>query len=872
MEKDVIIIIDGNSLMHRAFYALPPLTNKDGLHTNVIFGFVNMINKLIELYKPKYIAIAFDRKEPTFRHKEYAEYKAKRLKMSEDMAEQIPYLKKVIDAMNIKRLELEGYEADDIIGTLSKMSDRENIKTLIVTGDRDAFQLITDNVHVLMTKKGISEMEEYDRDKLLERYSISPEQVIDLKGLMGDASDNIPGIPGVGEKTALELLKQFGTIENILENTDNIKKNKIRENVENNRDMALLSKRLATIITDAPLDVHIKDCEYEEPDYESLAQLYEMLEFKSFLQKIKAVHLKSQDNQVNVDADIDVSEINDSMALKGLMSKILQEKKITFKISQDDNGSPDYVFIAVQSQYFYIPINGAAIDFLKDVMENANIEKAGHDIKSDILILKTIGINIESIIFDSMIAAYLLNPSKPDYKLKSIYNEFFGNIINDYESKEGDKVKNYGNSLKAIDELMKPMMDKIREMGMESLYKDVELPLAEVLADMEHEGFKVDKDRLRELSALYSERIDKLTQEIYELAGEEFNINSTKQLSVILFEKLSLPPVKKTKTGYSTDVEVLEKLSDKHPIIDKILEYRQLLKIKSTYVDGFINIINEKTGKVHSKFNQTVTATGRLSSTEPNLQNIPVKTENGREIRKVFVPKNEDYVLVDADYSQIELRVLAHISGDESLIQSFIYNEDIHTRTASEVFGVDKELVSPLMRSRAKAVNFGIVYGISDFGLARDLKIPKKEAKLYIDNYFARYPMVKKYMDDIVKEGKEKGYVTTILNRIRYIPELSSANAVQRSFGERIAMNTPIQGSAADIIKIAMVRVYKELKNRKMKSKLILQVHDELIVEAHKDEVEEVKKIVKEKMETAFDLKVPLIVDINVGMSWYETK
>jgi len=872
MEKDVIIIIDGNSLMHRAFYALPPLTNKDGLHTNVIFGFVNMINKLIELYKPKYIAIAFDRKEPTFRHKEYAEYKAKRLKMSEDMAEQIPYLKKVIDAMNIKRLELEGYEADDIIGTLSKMSDRENIKTLIVTGDRDAFQLITDNVHVLMTKKGISEMEEYDRDKLLERYSISPEQVIDLKGLMGDASDNIPGIPGVGEKTALELLKQFGTIENILENTDNIKKNKIRENVENNRDMALLSKRLATIITDAPLDVHIKDCEYEEPDYESLAQLYEMLEFKSFLQKIKAVHLKSQDNQVNVDADIDVSEINDSMALKGLMSKILQEKKITFKISQDDNGSPDYVFIAVQSQYFYIPINGAAIDFLKDVMENANIEKAGHDIKSDILILKTIGINIESIIFDSMIAAYLLNPSKPDYKLKSIYNEFFGNIINDYESKEGDKVKNYGNSLKAIDELMKPMMDKIREMGMESLYKDVELPLAEVLADMEHEGFKVDKDRLRELSALYSERIDKLTQEIYELAGEEFNINSTKQLSVILFEKLSLPPVKKTKTGYSTDVEVLEKLSDKHPIIDKILEYRQLLKIKSTYVDGFINIINEKTGKVHSKFNQTVTATGRLSSTEPNLQNIPVKTENGREIRKVFVPKNEDYVLVDADYSQIELRVLAHISGDESLIQSFIYNEDIHTRTASEVFGVDKELVSPLMRSRAKAVNFGIVYGISNFGLARDLKIPKKEAKLYIDNYFARYPMVKKYMDDIVKEGKEKGYVTTILNRIRYIPELSSANAVQRSFGERIAMNTPIQGSAADIIKIAMVRVYKELKNRKMKSKLILQVHDELIVEAHKDEVEEVKKIVKEKMETAFDLKVPLIVDINVGMSWYETK
>lgn len=870
MEKDVIIIIDGNSLMHRAFYALPPLTNRDGLHTNVIYGFVNMINKLIEAYKPKYMAIAFDRKEPTFRHKEYAEYKAKRLKMSEDMAEQIPYLKNVIDAMNIKRLELEGYEADDIIGTLSKISDNENIKTLIVTGDRDAFQLITDNVHVLMTKKGISEMEEYDRDKLLEKYSITPEQVIDLKGLMGDASDNIPGIPGVGEKTALELLKQFGTVENMLENTENIKKNKVRENVENNKDMALLSKKLATIITDAPIDVHIEDCEYKEPDYETLSQLYEMLDFKTFLQKIKAMPVKNQSEPVK--ADIAVSEINDSIGLQELMSKIKKSKKIAFKISHDDNGNPDYIFIAVQGQYCYIPINDAATGFLKDVMEDTNIEKAGHDIKSDILLLKNLGIDVENITFDSMIAAYLLNPSKSDYKLRNIYYEFFGSNINDYESKDGDKAENYGSSIKAIDELIEPMKDKIREMGMEKLYEDVELPLAEVLADMEHEGFKVDKDRLRELSALYSDRIDKLTQEIYELAGEEFNINSTKQLSVILFEKLSLPPVKKTKTGYSTDVEVLEMLSDKHPIIEKILEYRQLLKIKSTYVDGFINIINEKTGKIHSKFNQTVTATGRLSSTEPNLQNIPVKTENGREIRKVFVPKNEDYVLVDADYSQIELRVLAHISGDESLIQSFINNEDIHTRTASEVFGVDKELVSPLMRSRAKAVNFGIVYGISDYGLSRDLKIPKKEAKLYIDNYFARYPMVKKYMEDIVNEGKEKGYVTTILNRIRYIPELSSSNAVQRNFGERIAMNTPIQGSAADIIKIAMVRVYKELKNRKMKSKLILQVHDELIVEAHKDEVEEVKKIVKEKMETAFDLKVPLTVDINSGMSWYDTK
>ncbi|WP_372996835.1 DNA polymerase I [Lutispora sp.] len=874
MKKDTMIIIDGNSLMHRAFYALPPLTNRDGLHTNVIYGFVNMINRLIEGYKPNYMAIAFDRKEPTFRHKEYAEYKAKRLKMSEDMAEQIPYLKKVIDAMNIKRIELEGYEADDIIGTLSKMSDKKGINTLIVTGDRDAFQLITDNVHILMTKKGISEMEEYDKEKLMSQYSITPEQVIDLKGLMGDASDNIPGIPGVGEKTALDLLKEFGTVENILENTENIKKNKVKQNVENNKDIALLSKRLATIITDVPINDSIEDCEYKEPDYEALSQLYSMLDFKSLLDKLKNSFVNKELESVSekMAEDVVVNEISESKDIRDIVDKAKKEGRIVFKMSQDSNGKPDYIFVGVQDQYYSIPIDDVSIDLLKVVMEDEHIEKAGHDIKSDIILLKNIGINVENIKFDSMIGAYLLNPSKPDYKLRNIYNEFFGADMKDYEEKDGDKAKNYCNSVKAIYDLMEPMNNKICEKGMESLYQDVELPLVEVLADMEHEGFKVDKGRLQELSALFSERIDRLTEEIYELAGEEFNVNSTKQLSVILFEKLSLPPIKKTKTGYSTDVEVLERLSDKHPIIDKILEYRQLLKIKSTYIDGFINLINEKTGKIHSKFNQTVTATGRLSSTEPNLQNIPVRTKNGREIRKVFVPKNADYVLVDADYSQIELRVLAHISGDEGLIQSFINNEDIHTRTASEVFGVDKELVSPLMRSRAKAVNFGIVYGISDFGLSRDLKIPRKEAKKYIDNYFARYPMVKKYMEDTIKEGKEKGYVTTILNRIRYIPELSSRNAVQRNFGERMAMNTPIQGSAADIIKIAMVRVYKELKNRRMKSKLILQVHDELIVEAHKDEVEEVKKIVKEKMETAFQLKVPLTVDINSGMSWYDTK
>lgn len=870
MKKDNFIIIDGNSLMHRAFYALPPLTNKDGLHTNVIYGFVNMINKLIEGYKPKYMAIAFDLKGPTFRHKDYAEYKAKRLKMAEDMAEQIPYLKKVIDAMNIKRLEIEGFEADDIIGTLSKISDKDGINTLIVTGDRDAFQLISENVHVLMTKKGISDMEEFDKEKLMTQYSITPEQVIELKGLMGDASDNIPGVPGVGEKTALELLKQFGSIQNMLENTVSIKKNKVRENVESNKDMAVLSKHLATIVRDVPLDVNMEDITYKEPDYQALSEMYSMLEFKTLLDKIKNVAVKNVASEAV--SDIIVNEVEDSSDIEYIFGKAMEEGRIVFKISQNENGEPDFMYTAVAGKQYCISIDEASKAFIKRIMEDDKIGKAGHDIKADMVLLKNIGIDAENVKFDSMIGAYLLNPSKPEYKLRNIYSELFGNEIQDYESKDGDKAQNYCSSVRAISELIDPMNKKIEDMGMEALYNEVELPLTEVLADMEHEGFKVDKERLQELSVMYNEKISKLTEEIYELAGEEFNINSTKQLSVILFEKLSLPPIKKTKTGYSTDVEVLEQLSDKHPIIEKILEYRQLLKIKSTYVEGLINIINEKTGKIHSKFNQTVTTTGRLSSTEPNLQNIPVKTENGREIRKVFVPQNEDYILVDADYSQIELRVLAHIAGDEGMIQSFIKNEDIHRRTASEVFGVDPDLVSPLMRSQAKAVNFGIVYGISDFGLSRNLKIPRKEAKLYIENYFARYPMVKKYMEDIVKEGKEKGYVTTILNRIRYIPELSSSNAVQRNFGERMAMNTPIQGSAADIIKVAMVSVYKELKARRMKSKLILQVHDELIVEAYKDEIEEVKSIVKEKMEKAAALKVPLTVDINSGMSWYDTK
>ncbi len=872
MKKDIFIIIDGNSLMYRAFYALPSLTNKEGLHTNVIYGFVNMINKLLEQYNPKYLAIAFDTKVPTFRHLQYSQYKAKRLKMPEEMIEQIPYLKEILDVMNIKRIEADGYEADDIIGTLATASDKDSIKTLIVTGDRDTFQLISSNVHVLMTKKGISEMEEFDKEGLLGRYSISPEQVIDLKGLMGDSSDNIPGIPGVGEKTALELLKQFDNIENILENTDKIKKNKVRENVESNKEIAMMSKELATIDRNVPLDTKLDNYIYKGADMPALVDLYKKLGFRSLLARaeklLKDLMTDEGENEVIDEVEkLKYSYVKTKNDFENLLKDIKKSKSIAFKVSKDSK----LLYIAFNDNQYIIPVDELSMPYIRTIMGDKEIKKAGHDSKCDIIAFKVLDITLEALYFDSMIGAYLLNPSSSSYRLKDLYKEYKELDISDYMDVEPEGHYNYCSSVKAILELVEPMEDAIKEKGMDKLFKDVEIPLTEVLADMEHNGFKVDDEILNELSTLYTQRIDEITKEIFLEAGEEFNINSTKQLSYLLFDKFKLTPIKKTKTGFSTDVEVLEKLSDKHPIVDKILAYRKLVKLKSTYIEGLINLINPETGRIHSKFNQTITSTGRLSSTDPNLQNIPIKTEDGREIRKAFVAEGENYVLVDADYSQIELRVLAHISNDEGLINAFKNNEDIHQRTAAEVFGIDLDMVTPLMRNRAKAVNFGIVYGISDFGLSRDLKISRKEAKVYIDSYFERYPRVKEYMEDVVEEGKEKGYVKTLLNRIRYIPELRSANAIQRNFGARMAMNTPIQGTAADIIKIAMVSVYKELKNNKMKSKLILQIHDELIIEAHKDELDFVKGMIKDKMENALELCVPLSVDLSIGNNWYET-
>lgn len=885
MDGKKLMIIDGSSLIHRAFYALPLLSNKNGLYTNGVYGFLTMLYKVLEDIRPNHLCVVFDKKGPTFRHEEYDQYKAHRAATPSELAQQFPIIREILDAMNIKFFELSGFEADDIAGTLANMGKDVFDEIFLVTGDKDYLQLARDNIKVLITRKGITELEEFDRNKVIEKYGITPEQLIDLKGLMGDPSDNIPGVPGIGEKTGLKLLKEYGTVENIYENIDNISGKKLKENLAENQHLALLSKKLGRIFTEVPIDLDFEQLAIKEPNWEALSRLYEELEFNSLLSKIS-----STTEEITPEMDFKIVEAN---AYMDLIETIKLEKRFGFKFVTESHNYIEDEILGLGIKTANMPTHLIFFDVAKDnfindfkaVFEDSNIEKIGHNLKPDIVILKRLGIEISNISFDTMIGEYLINPTESSYSINNLSKAYLGYYGLDEEALLG-KGKNkktfndlskeeIGNYVSFILDTVFKVEDKMKktleENEMLNLYYNVELPLVEVLASMEYDGFKIDKEELERLGREYDEEIKSLTKEIYDLAGGEFNINSTKQLGEVLFDKLDLPVIKKTKTGYSTDAEVLEKLMDRHPIINKILRYRQIVKLKSTYIDGLLNLINEKTKRVHSSFNQTVTSTGRISSTEPNLQNIPIKTNDGRKIRKAFVAK-EGCLLVDADYSQIELRVLAHISKDPKLIEAFVNNEDIHRKTASEVFNVPMEEVTPLMRSNAKAVNFGIIYGISDFGLARDLNISRKEAKEYIDNYLKNYINVKEYMDNIVEEGKEKGYVETILHRRRYIPELKAKNFNIRSFGERVAMNTPIQGSAADIIKMAMVKVYEELKRRKLKSRLILQIHDELIIEAHEDELEEVKKLLKDIMENAIKLEVPLLVDLEVGASWYETK
>ena len=870
MSKERLLVLDGNSLMNRAFYALPPLTNIDGLHTNAILGFTNMLFKMREELKPDYIVTTFDRKAPTFRHEEYKDYKAGRKRMPEELAEQFPVVKELLALMSIDIFEIDGFEADDLIGTLSVYAESQGIEVYIITGDKDALQLATDNVKVVITKKGISEKEIYDRSRMIEEFGVTPTEFIDVKGLMGDASDNIPGVPGIGEKTAYKLIQEYKCIENVLQNIENISGKKIKENLMEYSEQAIFSKKLATIITDVPIEMDLQSIKSKEKfDTNGLRQLFFKLQFKSLLDKIP----QSEEANEIIEEEINYKIVDTYEKLKIAFDLIKDTTYLNFEISEGNVFSKceiQKIYLSYEDKNFVIYskelfLHEDSINVMKCFFENDKLYKISHNVKAVFTILKKHNIDLKGIKFDTNIAAYLVDSSKGEYKLENLIQQYLHIDIRG----EGEELK--VKETKVLIKLYEVLKNQIKENDMEELLYSMEIPLIEVLASMEFLGFKVDAVRLDELGKNFKLEIDKVQAEIYLLAEEEFNINSPKQLGKILFEKLDLPTVKKTKTGYSTNAEVLVELSGKHPIIDKVTYYRQLAKLYSTYVEGLKAVIDSD-GRIHSSFNQTVTTTGRLSSTEPNLQNIPIKYEMGRAIRKVFVSDNEDCVILSADYSQIELRLLAIIARDENMIDAFKSHIDIHTKTASEVFNVPIEEVTSRLRSNAKAVNFGIVYGIGDFSLSKDLKISKKEAKTYIDTYFDRYPMVKKYMVDVIETAKEKQFVTTIFNRRRFIPEIKGPNKIIMALGERLAMNAPIQGSAADVIKLAMVKVYSELKKRNLKSTLILQVHDELILNVYKDEIDIVEKLVKEEMEGVVDLSVPLEVDINVGKTWYEAK
>lgn len=859
----LMIAIDGNSLLHRAFYAMPLLSNKKGVYTNAIFGFMNMLIRLKKDYEPCSLILAFDRKAPTFRHKSYKDYKATRQKAPEELVPQFDLIKDLARLLEIPTYELDGYEADDILGSLAKVADDNKQPLMIVTGDKDELQLVSDYTSVLLTIRGISETKRYDKQLLMDEYGLTPEQFVDMKGLMGDSSDNIPGVKGIGQKTAIKLLKEYGSLENVLDNIDNLSGKKLKENLTIYRHHALLSKDLATIRRDVPLEFNLPNQPYDYPSSSGLKQFLLDLELNTIIEKLDLESVKASGDKKEKQREKTFNNISSEDELIVFLDLLLKQKQIAIAIGE--HLSISWNKDTTYRINFKNDLLGDGIDYhkalniLKPFFESEEIKKLVHDAKSWILELAKEGIAIKGISFDTMIGAYLLDPTKSKYEPDRLLYDYTGidtSIID-------------GADLLLLAEAI---LSKLKELDMEDLYYKIEHPLIEVLADMELTGFKLDRERLRELDLYFTKEQSRLTDEITSLAGQDFNLNSPKQLGEILFEKLGLPVQKKTKTGYSTNIDVLEALQGTHPIIEKIIEYRQVAKIKSTYVDGLIPLISSKDDRIHSSFNQTVTATGRISSTDPNLQNIPVKLETGRRIRQAFISSGPDYTLVAADYSQIELRVLAHISADPTLIDSFVKRQDIHRRTAAEIFNVPMSKVTDEQRERAKAVNFGIIYGISDFGLSRNLKISREEAKHYIDSYLDRYPKIKEYMEQIVEFGKTNGYVKTLYNRRRNLPELMSRNYNTRSFGERIALNMPIQGTAADIIKLSMISVYNELKSKGLQSKLILQVHDELIIDAYKPELDIVIELLKNKMENVVDLSVPLIVEIATADNWYDTK
>ena len=898
------VLVDGNSIMNRAFYGImgsKMLTTKDGKYTNAVYGFLAILFKLLDDIQPQYMAVAFDLKAPTARHKMYEGYKANRHGMPDELAEQMPIIKEVLRAMNIDIIEMEGYEADDILGTLSCYGEAKNLDVTILSGDRDTFQLATDKVTIRIphTKGGKTETDEYNREKIIEKYGLEPKQLIEVKGLQGDTSDNIPGVPGVGEKTALKLVQKYGSIENLykkIEEGQDDLKGKQREKIVENKELAELSRTLGTINTKVPIKDDLTDLKVEEWDKEKVLELFKNLNFNRYIdrfnlrengesenkQEIKELYKSVEKSLKDVIGIIkNKNEMTFNLVTKSVedQSKIIKEQIIGMSVYNDEN-----------KEVYYVNLENNEIQEFKEIFEEEKIRKIGIDLSKTYILLKQENINIKGIYYDIAIASYIINPTNNKLKIEDLIQNDLKIDIETFIGKEETQaqitlfdvqeennkqteIKKEKSNLYAysIGKIKEKTEKELEEIECLDLFYNIDMPTIEVLSNMQWNGMYVDKTELEQFGKELTDKLEVITKIIYEMAGEEFNINSTKQLGEILFEKMKLPVVKKTKSGYSTDVDVLEKLKKEDPIIEQILEYRQLMKLNSTYVEGLKQYINPETKRIHSFFHQTITATGRISSTEPNLQNIPTRFELGKRVRKVFKPQ-EGCVYIDADYSQIELRVLASISEDSHMIEAFKEGQDIHKQAASKVFKTPIDEVTKEQRSNAKAVNFGIVYGISDFGLGEQLGIGRKQAKKYIDEYLTQYSGINQFMDNIKEEAKEKGYVKTLFNRRRYIPELKSNNYMVRQFGARAAMNTPIQGTAADIMKIAMLKVFKEIEKRGLKSKIVLQVHDEMMLEVPIGEQQEIQEIMKKCMESAADLKVPLVAEISEANNWYDCK
>lgn len=900
-----IVLIDGNSILNRAFYGImgnKMLMTPDGKYTNAVYGFLAILFKVLEDIEPEYLMVTFDLKAPTARHKMYDGYKATRKGMPNELAEQMPILKDILHSMNITIIEKEGYEADDVLGTVSKKAEKEGFDVTIVSGDRDTFQLTSNKIKVRIphTKMGKTETEVFDENAVIEKYGVTPKQLIEVKGLQGDTSDNIPGVPGVGEKTALELVKKYKTIDGLyeaIEKGEDDLKPKTKEKLVANKELAELSRTLGTINLEVPIEEKIEEFKIKEWNNEEVLAKFKELNLNRFIERF---NLKSDEKpKQNITELFDVKTLNSKNEIESLLKKL--KEQLIFIIGTEKSIDEKLIIKKhIKSIYIYNDNNIYEIKFndenefssyFKETLENENIKKYSYGLNEMYVILEQNGILLKGIEFDAEIAAYILNPSNNHYKLEELASQYLNIDISEYLeavganqeketqmtlfSQEENNIdfEKYHNAIYTyvIAKLIEVMEQKMQEISSMDLFKNIEMPLVKVLAEMQYEGIYVDKEELISFGDKLKEEIESIKQEIYNLSGEEFNINSTQQLGVILFEKLKLPVYKKTKKGYSTDVDILEKLKPEHPVIEKILEYRTLMKLNSTYIDGLIGYINEYTKKIHSYFHQTVTATGRISSTEPNLQNIPTRAEQGKQIKKAFKAQKGN-IFIDADYSQIELRILAHISKDKNMREAFLNEEDIHKQVASKVFDVPLEEVTKEQRTAAKAVNFGIVYGISGFGLAEQLGISRKKAEQYIEQYLNKYCGVKQFMDEIVEEAKQNGYVETLFHRRRYIPELSSNNYMVRQFGARAAMNTPIQGTAADIMKIAMIHVNERLKEEKLNARLILQIHDELLIECNIEEKEKVKEILKESMEKAVKLEVPLEVEVSEATDWYDVK